>query len=87
MISKTFIKNEKGKIEFTERELKELLDEVYQNGYQEGKGTPVFIYTSPSPWKLNQPYYTYTTTTATTANIGNTTSTSDHITITPKGEK
>ena len=76
MISKTFIKNEKGKIEFTERELKELLDEVYNNGYQDGKGTPVFVYTSPSWWKLNQPYYTYTTSTANTAGLTNTTSTS-----------
>lgn len=86
MISKTFIKNENGKIEFTERELKELLDEVYKNGYQEGKGRPVYVYTSPSWWNLNQPYYTYTTTTATTADTANstsTTSTSDKITIEP----
>ena len=62
MITKTFAKNEKGKIEFTERELKELLDEMYQYGYNEGKGHKTFVYTSPSWWNLNKPSWTYTTT-------------------------
>ena len=62
MIVKTFEKNEKGKIEFTEKELKELLDEIYQYGYNEGKGYKTFIYTSPS-WTLNKPYWTYCSTT------------------------
>jgi len=64
MITKTFKKNSHGKIEFTEQELKELLDDIYRNGYQEGKGEPVYIYTSPNWWTLNKPFYTYTTTTA-----------------------
>lgn len=61
MISKTFIKNENGKIEFTERELKALLDEVYTNGYQEGKGKSIYTYTSPFWLDWNKPIYTYTT--------------------------
>ena len=61
MISKTFIKNENGKIEFTERELKALLDEVYTNGYQEGKGKSTYTYTSPFWLDWNKPIYTYTT--------------------------
>lgn len=62
MITKTFAKNEKGKIEFTEKELKELLDEMYQYGYNEGKGHKTFVYTSPSWWNLNKPFWTYSTT-------------------------
>lgn len=62
MITKTFTKNEKGKIEFTERELKELLDEMYQYGYNEGKGHKTYVYTSPSWWGLNRPSWTYSTT-------------------------
>lgn len=100
MISKTFIKNKDGKIEFTERELKELLDDIYKDGYRDGKGEPIYVYTSPSWWKLNQPYFTYSTTTTplrngtyptttatSTSNIASTTSTSNKITIEPKGEK
>lgn len=62
MIIKTFTKNEKGKIEFTERELNELLDEMYQYGYNEGKGHKTFVYTSPSWCSLNKPSWTYSTT-------------------------
>ncbi len=62
MITKTFTKNEKGKIEFTEKELKELLDEMYQYGYNVGKGYKTFVYTSPSWWNLNKPSWTYDTT-------------------------
>ena len=33
---KCFTKNSVGKIEFTEDQLKELLDDVYQDGYNDG---------------------------------------------------
>lgn len=49
-MTRTFTKNKKGLIEFTETELKKLLDEVYNSGYYAGKGSSV-IWTSP--------YYTY----------------------------
>ncbi len=78
MITKTFTKNEKGKIEFTERELKELLDEMYQYGYHEGKGHKTFIYTSPSWWGLNKPSWTYSTTPLRTYGDEYTTTTTDH---------
>ena len=61
MITKTFIKNENGKIEFTERELKNLLDEVFTNGFNEGKGKSTYTYTSPFWMDWNKPIYTYTT--------------------------
>lgn len=85
MITKTFIKNKDGKIEFTERELKKLLDEVYENGYQEGKGKSTFVYTTPNWWTWNKPYYTYCssssnnidTTTATKITLGDVTTTAD----------
>lgn len=44
---KVFTKNKQGKIEFTESELKKLLDEVYQDGYQDGKGQHVYWYSPP----------------------------------------
>lgn len=47
---KVFTKNQNGKIEFTEDELRKLLDEIYNEGYWNGKGNN-YIYTTP---------YTYT---------------------------
>lgn len=47
MRTKFFIKNNKDKIEFTEKELKELLDEIYNEGYQDGKIRNYF-YTTPT---------------------------------------
>ena len=43
-----------GKIEFTKEELKALLDEVYNTGYQAGK---MENWTWNSPWTLSGPYY------------------------------
>lgn len=44
-----------GKIEFTKEELKALLDEVYNTGYQAGK---MENWTWNSPWTLTTaPYY------------------------------
>ena len=47
MKTKIFTKNEKGKIEFTENELKALLDEIYNEGYNDGKSRG-YIYTTPT---------------------------------------
>lgn len=51
MITKTFTKNKDGKIEFTEQELKNLLDEIYKEGRKENN----FIWHSPydSYWYSN----------------------------------
>ena len=65
MLTRVFTKNKDNKIEFTEKELKELLDEIYNYGYKEGKGAKTYVYTSPS-WLdiVNKPSWTYTTTPA-----------------------
>lgn len=61
---KVFIKNQNNKIEFTEKELRELLDEIYNEGYSDGAGN--YIYTTPY---RGYPYsYTYTI----TNDLGNT---------------
>lgn len=54
---KVFTLNKNGKIELTEKELKQLLDDSYWEGYRNGSGT-TWTYTSPSVWSP----YTYTTT-------------------------
>lgn len=63
MITKIFHKNKDGKIEFTESALKELLDEIYKEGFREGERRRTYKYTTPGWWNLNSPFYTYTTTT------------------------
>lgn len=86
MKTKFFVKNKDGKIEFTEYELKKLLDEIYKEGYADGKNQN-YVYTTPyTPYS---PYITpiYRTTcgtdsitsTASTAaiNIGETTTKGD----------
>ena len=66
---KLFIPNKNGKIEFTESELENLLNEVWRDGYNSN-----YYYTwySPwcSPWYTNSTKYPYTTSdyTVTTAN-------------------
>ena len=66
MFIKCFCKNKNNKIELTEQELKELLDEVYKYGYNEGN-KKTYWYTSPTinpnPWCE---YTTISTTTGTT---------------------
>ena len=54
MFIKCFTKNRNNKIEFTEKELKDLLDEVYRHGYSEGKGKN-YWYTSPTFNKWSWP--------------------------------
>ena len=58
---KIFTTNKDGQIAMTPKELKELLDEAYWDGYRKGSGT-TYTYTTPN-W---QPYV-YTTTTAGTS--------------------
>lgn len=54
---KVFTLNKNGKIELTEKELKQLLDDAYWEGYREN--THTWTYTSPNTWSP----YTWTTTT------------------------
>ena len=62
---KVFTKNQNNKIEFTEKELRKLLDEIYSEGYSEGysNGAGGYFYTTPHYTK-----YPYTVTTATYSN-------------------
>lgn len=59
---KTFTLNKKGKIELSKDELKTLLDEVYNEGYQNGNKT--WIYTTPYP-TATPTWWTCTTTAST----------------------
>ena len=71
MKTKIFTKNNKGKVEFTEKQLKDLLDEIYNEGYNDG--SKKYYYTTP--YYYHWPYYgsttpiTYSTTTASNGNI------------------
>lgn len=72
---KVFTLNKNKKIELTEKELKDLLDEAYWEGYRKGNGTS-WTYTTPN-WS---PYYYYSSTcTSSTATASNS---SDSITFT-----
>ena len=66
---KVFTKNQNGKIEFTEDELRKLLDEIYNEGYWDGKGNN-YIYTTPY-YTRTYPYTLCSTSTA-TSTISNT---------------
>ncbi len=59
MKTKYFTKNKHGKIEFTESELKNLLDEIYNDGYWDGTRS-TYVYQTPYRWEP----FTYTTSTA-----------------------
>ena len=72
MKTKFFTLNKNNKIEFTEKELKALLDEIYNDGYWDGKKQYTYVYNTPS-WDWNKIYYS---TTATNGTINNTTDTS-----------
>ena len=74
MKTKVFTKNKNGKIEFTEQELKKLLDEIYDEGYNEGSQR--YYYTTPYYYRWPTWYSTtcsndtsgsYTISTASTA--------------------
>lgn len=81
---KVFTTNNKGKIEITKDELQRLLDESYWEGYNNGKNSRSWVYTTP--------YYTTANGTTITCNNATTEShtirpdTTDH-TITIGGEK
>lgn len=45
---KVFDKNSNGKIEFTRKELEALLNEVYNDGYKEGRDSKYYTWTSPT---------------------------------------
>ena len=62
---KVFTKNQNNKIEFTEKELRKLLDEIYSEGYSEGysNGAGGYFYTTPHYTK-----YPYTVTASTFSN-------------------
>lgn len=47
-MTKHFEKNKNGKIEFTEKELKNLLDEIYLQGMADGKQNGGYWWSSPS---------------------------------------
>ena len=51
MTVKVFTKNKDNKIEFTEKELKDLLDEVYREGVSDGSRSPYYTYTTPRWYK------------------------------------
>ena len=76
MKTKVFTLNEDQKIEFTEEELKSLLDEIYNDGYYDGRNSRYYYYSTP----YKQPYY-YTWCSSSTAGSSginiNGTSTSD----------
>ena len=61
---KVFTKNQNGKIEFTEDELRKLLDEIYNEGYWDGKGNS-YIYTTP--YTYTYPYTIHSTSTSATS--------------------
>ena len=62
---KVFTLNKNGKIELTEKELKQLLDSVYWEGYRDNNKS--WTYTTP----LTYPYY-YSTITADSITLGST---------------
>ena len=64
---KVFTKNQNGKIEFTEDELRKLLDEIYNEGYWDGKGNS-YIYTTPY---IRTYPYTLCSTSTTSVNCSN----------------
>lgn len=84
MKSKVFKKNKYGKIEFTESELKEVLDEMYNEGFNDGSNR-YYYYNTPYRYKPYPYYYTWcsnSTDPLTTTAITTATSTADsHITI------
>ena len=62
MLIKVFTKNKEGKIEFTEEELRKVLNEAYLEGYN-SRNNNINTITWPSPKWWDEPYYTTTTTT------------------------
>lgn len=76
-MTKRFEKNKNGKVEFTEKELKALLDEVYNEGYNDGKYNSGVIWNSPYKYDewWNKPYITWC------SNSDSTTASSTNVTL------
>jgi hypothetical protein len=65
---KVFYPNKADKIEFTRSELEKLLDEVYAEGYADGKANGYWIYSTPTLTGNGTPmdvYYSTSTTSVT----------------------
>ena len=65
IMTRRFEKNKNGKVEFTEIELKKLLDEVYNEGYNNGKYCSKVIWDPPyryEDWWSTTPHITWNTT-------------------------
>lgn len=60
-MTKRFEKNKDGKVEFTETELKALLDEVYNEGYNNGRYSSGVVWNPPCRYDewWNKPYITW----------------------------
>lgn len=75
MLIKVFTKNANNKIELSEKELKDLLDEAYWDGYYSTQHGITYTYTSP---KLRWEPYVFTNNTSSECTINsNTTITND----------
>lgn len=77
-----FYKNKDGKITFSEDSLRQLLDRVYNQGYNDGKHNDTIIWNSPSRWYndwLNKPIITWYNdgNSSSTSTVGNTTTNSN----------
>lgn len=74
MIIKVFKFNNNNKIEFTQSDLESLLNEVYNNGYLDGRNSKDYTWTNPSWTYLNgTPRYADDKTIITTCKDNNTT--------------
>ena len=71
---KVFTKNKNGKIELTEKELKQLLDDSYWEGY---RANDRYVYTTPNVWPYYSPYYWTSTGSSITCNLQDTTTASN----------
>ena len=79
MKTKVFTLNKNNKIEFTEKELRRLLDEIYNDGYYDGKNSnSYYYYTTPYRPYPSYPYYTWCSTTSNGSTINTATSTKDY---------
>ena len=80
---KVFATDKNGNIHFTKKELQDLLDEVYREGYEDAR--PHYYYwTTPYYWTNTNPYYMTTCSTTGTSAVSNSTNTTlnDSITAT-----
>lgn len=64
MKTKFFTLNKNNKVEFTEKELRRLLDEIYNDGYSDGRNSRGWWYTTPVRYTYTSPWYTTTSATS-----------------------